>query len=98
MDCKKISESYQDESFEFVNEIIDYDDKPDVIDYEQIPKEYRAWTEVFSKDKAEQLPPLNSKYQCEINFKTDAKLPSPRKPFHCRFRNVKRWNCLLMRI
>ena len=27
------------------------------------------------------MPPLNSKYQCEINFKEDAKLPSPRKPF-----------------
>ena len=67
----------EDESAELVKEILG-----EVMDKSKpIPDEYRDYNSVFSKELAERLPPLNSKYQCEIDLKENAILPKPRKPF-----------------
>ena len=76
----------EDESADFVATFLGEDsgteDKPIV----RIPVEYRDYEEVFSEKLADELPPMHSKYQCAIDFKKDAVLPKPQKPYPVSFR------------
>ena len=77
---KRVQTFQVDESSEFVDEILEVENiksKEDV----PLPNDYQDFVEVFSKELAEELPPLNNKYQCAIEFKVNAILPKPRKPF-----------------
>ena len=70
-------EFVEDESTEIVSDLLE----DEVCREEKFPNDYKNFESVFSKDLAEKLPPLDLKYQCEIDFKENAIFPKPRKPF-----------------
>ena len=74
-------EVVEDESTEIVNDILSDDETDKSERLDGIPKEYTDFQDVFSKQFADELPPLDSKYQCSIELKENAVLPKPRKPF-----------------
>jgi hypothetical protein len=77
---ERMHEIFVDESTDRVNEFLEYDtDSP--FETARIPKMYEEFSDVFSKTIAEELPPLDSKYQCHIRLKDSAVLPKPRKPY-----------------
>ena len=73
----RLVELVEDESTEIVSELLE----DEVCREATIPNDYVNFNSVFSKDLAERLPPLDLKYQCEIDFKENTILPKPRKPF-----------------
>ena len=74
-------EVVEDESTEQVDNFLLDDDVDEPDNLEGIPKVYDDFKDVFSKRIADELPPLDSKYQCTIELKDNASLPKPRKPF-----------------
>lgn len=73
----RINDVETDESSEFLNEFLGESKVSEC----NIPEEYKDFVHVFSEESAKVLPELHSKYQCDIVFKENAKLPVPRKAF-----------------
>jgi transposase InsO family protein len=76
---QRMEDVVDDESAELVNEILG--EVLEVSTETRLPVNYQEFADVFSSELAKELPPLTNKYQCSIDFKPDAILPKPRKPF-----------------
>ena len=75
----RVEDVVTDESTDLVDDFLNEETKKR--ETLRLPEEYQEFQDVFSKELSENLPPLNSKYQCEIDFKDNVVLPKPRKPF-----------------
>ena len=76
----------EDESTEFVRTFLGENKETWNNMIAKIPVQYRDYAELFSEKLADELPPFHSRYQCAIEFKKDAVLPKPQKPYPVSFR------------